>query len=458
MVAGSTSTAAPTGDLVALERATLRAVRMRLLPFLFLLYIVAWLDRVNVAFAALQMNRDLHLTPAIYGFAAGVLSIGYALFEVPSTLVLFRVGARTWIARIMITWGVLSAATMFVQGPHSLYAMRFLLGVAEAGFFPGMIFYLGCWFPAAERARTLAWFLAAIPLSSVVGGPLAGLILGLHGQLGLRGWQWLFLIEGIPSVLLGAVVLRWLPDTPSQARWLSSESAAWLTDKLRREQTDTHHRHALDLRKALSHPAVWQLGLIYFCGSAASYGLTLWVPQIVKGLSGSSDLAVGFLSALPYIAGGLATLLVAARSDRTGERCLYVGAAHIVAVLGFIASAMSRSPVLGILSLTVAAIGTFGRNGPFWALPSTFLSGSAAAGGIALINTLGALGGFSGPYIIGLVKGQTGSYAGGLGVVAALLLVSAAMVVRLRSTPVLAPVARDSVTAGGLPDHFVPKS
>ncbi len=437
--APASAASSPATDSASLERITLRTVRLRLLPFLFLLYVVSWLDRANVAFAALQMNRDLHLGPAAYGFGAGVLAVGYALFEIPSTLVLYRVGARRWIARIMITWGLLSAATMFVRGPTSLYALRFLLGVAEAGFFPGMIFYLSSWFPAAERARTLSWFLAAIPLSSVVGSPLAGVLLGLDGQFGLRGWQWLFLVEGFPAVVLGLFVLAYLPDRPANARWLTPDAAAWLNTQLLGEQAECRARHRIGLRQALAHPVVWQLGLIYFTGSAAAYSLALWVPQIVKGLSGLSDVMIGLIVAIPYVAGTIATVLAGSHSDRTGERCIHVAVSHTVGAIGFAAAAFMHSPTLAILALTVAAIGTFSRSAPFWALPSMFLSGSAAAGGIALVNTLGALGGFSGPYIIGLVKGATGSFAGGLEVVALLLMVGALLVVRLGSRPAFAP-------------------
>jgi len=431
-----TPAAAPDDDVLA--RSTLRLVRWRLLPFLFLLYVVAWVDRSNIGFAALQMNRDLHLSAAAYGFGAGVLAIGYALFEIPSTLTLDRVGARRWIARIMVTWGILSASTMLVRGPVSLYVLRFLLGVAEAGFFPGMIFYLSGWFPAAERARTLSCFLAAIPLSSVLGGPAAGALLGLDGTLGLRGWQWLFLAEGIPAVLLGIVVFFYLPDRPADARWLSPEASQWLDARLERERSERGARHQIDLRTALTHTAVWQLGMIYFAGSAASYGLTLWVPQLLRGISDVSDIQLGLLAALPYLAGTAATLLVGSHSDKSGERCLHVATCHTIGAIGFIASALAKSPGLAILALTIAAIGTFGRNAPFWAMPSAFLSGSAAAGGIALVNTLGALGGFSGPYIIGLVKDATGSVSGGFVVVALLLLMSAALVTRLRHSPALA--------------------
>src|SRR5262245_37595181 len=264
-------------------------VTRHLLPFLLLLYIVAWLDRVNVGFAALTMNQDLGFSASVYGFGAGVFFVGYALFEIPSNLILARVGARLWIARIMITWGLISVAMMFVHTPLSFYVLRFLLGVAEAGFLPGIIYYLGGWFPGAARARAVSWFMAAIPLSVVVGGPLAGALLSLNGLAGLSGWQWLYLLEGVPAVILGFVVLWYLTDTPAEARWLEERERSWLSAQIADERERARVRHNVGLSQALLHPTVWQLALIMFTCQTGSYGLTLWVPQIVKGLSGLND-------------------------------------------------------------------------------------------------------------------------------------------------------------------------
>jgi MFS transporter, ACS family, tartrate transporter len=426
-----------------LGRTTVAKVGRRLLPFLLLLYVVAWLDRVNIGFAALQMNRDLNLSPAVYGFGAGVFFIGYALFEVPSNLILVRVGARLWIARIMLTWGVLSIAMMFVQGPTSFYVVRFLLGVAEAGFLPGIIYYLGNWYPAAERARAMAWFMLAIPLSTVVGGPVAGLILELNGWLGMTGWQWLFLIEGVPAVLLGFVVLAYLSDAPEQAPWLSPAERRWLAERVGGEQRAAHSRHGVGLGKALVHPTVWRLGLILFCCQSGSYGLTLWIPQIVKGLSGLGNLEVSMISALPYVAASIGMVLIGASSDRSGERLKHIAIPSALAAVGFIASAHFTSPVPGMLALTVAAVGDLSTRGPFWALPTRFLTGSAAAGGIALINTLASLGGFFGPYAVGLAREITGGFAGGLAVLASTLLLASIAALTLRNAPALEPAAHD---------------
>lgn len=420
-----------------IEQSTIRKVTWRLIPFLFLLYVVAWLDRVNVGFAALQMNQDLGFSSSVYGFGAGVFFAGYALFEVPSNLVLARVGARLWIARIMFTWGLISIATMFIRDSLSFYVLRFLLGVAEAGFFPGIIYYLGDWYPARQRARAVGWFMAAIPLSIVFGGPLAGLLLELHGLLGLAGWQWLFLLEGIPAVLLAFVTLVVLTDHPEQARWLTPEEKQWLGETIRAEQTRARELHRLGLMRALLHPTVWLLALILLACQTGSYGLSLWIPQILKDLSGFSDFKVGIITAVPYLAAAVGMVLIGAHSDRTGERIMHIAVPTMFAVVGFCLSALLTSPLPGMIALTIAAVGDLGSRGPFWALPGRFLSGSASAGGIALINTVASLGGFIGPYAVGVVRDMTGSYTGGLLFLAALLCVGIICTLLLRRAPVL---------------------
>lgn len=424
-------------DTSALASTTLRKVTWRLIPFLLLLYIVAWLDRVNVGFAALQMNEDLRFSPAVYGLGAGLFFIGYALFEVPSNLVLARVGARRWIARIMVSWGLLSAATMFVRGPTSFYTLRFLLGVAEAGFFPGIIYYLSTWYPAAQRARAVSWFMVAIPLTIVIGGPLAGYLLGMDGVVGLRGWQWLFLLEGLPAVFLGVVAFFYLTDRPERAHWLEPAERTWLTNLIDAEQARARERHGIGLGRALLHPIVWVLGLISFAFQSGSYGLTLWIPQIIKGLAGFTDFEVGMISAIPYFAAAVGMVAIGAHSDRTGERFAHIAGSLLVGAIGFTASAYLTSPVPGLIALTVAAVGDLGGRGPFWALPGRFLAGNASAGGIALINTLGALGGFVGPSLVGFVKNATGSFKGGLVLLASLLFVSAIVTLLVRRAATL---------------------
>jgi len=417
---------------------TLSKVGWRLLPFLLLLYVVAWLDRVNIGFAALQMNADMGFSNTVYGFGAGVFFIGYALFEVPSNLILARVGARLWIARIMVTWGIVSVAMMFISGPTSFYVLRFLLGVAEAGFLPGIIYYLGNWYPAKDRARAVSWFMLAIPLSTVVGGPLAGFILQLDGWHGLHGWQWLFLLEGVPAVILGFVVLGYLTDSPEKAEWLEPEERRWLAERMAGEQRAAHAKHSVGLAAALVHPTVWLLGLILFACQTGSYGLTLWIPQIVRGLSGLSDFAVSMISALPYVAAAIGMVAIGASSDRTGERFLHIAIPCAIGGLGFIASAYLTSPVPALIALAIAAVGDLSTRGPFWSLPTRFLTGSAAAAGIALINTMASIGGFVGPYAVGFVREQTGGFAGGLVFLAVLLLLAAGAALALRRAPVLA--------------------
>ncbi len=412
-------------------RAAVSKARRRLIPFMFLLYIVSYLDRVNVGFAALQMNADLGFSATVYGFGAGIFFLGYVLFEIPSNLILARVGARLWIARIMITWGLISSATMLVEGPASFYTLRFLLGAAEAGFFPGMILYLTYWFPAAERARTIALFMTATALAGVVGGPLSGALLSMHGLGGLAGWQWLFLVEGVPAVALGLVVLGYLTDRPEHADWLTAEERAWLADHVAREQQLVHERHRLTMRQAFTNGRVWRLCLVYFAIVVGFYGISFWLPQIIKGLSGLDDWLVGLVSAIPSLVSAIAMVVVARHSDETGERRWHVAGPALVATIGFVASASVRSPVMALVALSVAASGVWGALGPFWTLPTAFLSGTAAAGGIALINSIGNVGGFVGPYAVGWIRDATGSFAAGLLVLAAALSCGAAIAASL---------------------------
>ena len=412
--------------------AAVARVSRRLIPFLFLLYILNFLDRVNVGFAALEMNRDLGFSPAVYGFGAGVFFIGYCLFEVPSNLVLYRTGARLWIARIMVTWGLAASAMMLVHTPWSFYLLRFLLGVAEAGFFPGIIFYLTYWYPARERGRAYAWFLAAIPVCGVIGGPLSGALLGLDGALGLQGWQWLFLLEGIPSILVGFAVLRLLPDRPADARWLRPEERAWLEARLATERSDRVAHHIGSLRRTLADPMVWWLGLSYFLLVVGLYGFALWLPQLVKASGDFSNFEVGVITAIPYAFAAVGMVLVGRHSDRSGERHLHLVLPAIVGALGFLATTRSGSTTFLVAALSLAAFGVLGWLGPFWALPTAFLREQAAAGGIALINSMGAVGGFVGPYLIGNIKERTGEFAPGLLLLAGSLATAAVIVLGIR--------------------------
>jgi ACS family tartrate transporter-like MFS transporter len=420
--------------VTAVEARAVRRVRLRLVPFLALLYFFAYLDRVNVGFASLQMNAAVGLTPSDYGFGAGIFFFGYFLFEIPSNLVLQKVGARLWIARILIVWGVISTSMAAVAGPRSFWGLRFLLGAAEAGFYPGILYYLTLWFPARHRAGAVAQFATASMVAGIVGSPLSGLLLSLRGVGGLDGWQWLFLIEGVPSVLLGLLVLAFLTDRPEEAGWLPAEEKAWLVETLRGEHaeaTDTHHS---TLAAAVRDPHVWWLATLFFLLVVAGYGFNFWVPQIVKGLSGGSDFRVGLLTAIPYMLAATGMVTVAAHSDRTGERRGHVAGAALVATAGFAASVLLNDrPVASFVALCVAALGTFAATPPFWSFPTTFLRGAAAAGGIALINSVGNLGGFAGPYLVGWLKDVTGSFSGGLLVLAAAPAIAALMALRVKT-------------------------
>jgi MFS transporter, ACS family, tartrate transporter len=405
---------------VSAEQAIFSKIRLRLIPFLFLLYVVAYLDRVNVGFAALQMERDLGFGPQVYGRGAGIFFLGYTLFEVPSNLLMARVGARLWIARIMIVWGLVSAAMMFVDSIPLFYASRFLLGVAEAGFFPGMILYLTYWFPGPERAKAIAQFMTGTAIANIVGGPLSGLLLTLDGTMGLAGWQWLFIVEGIPAILLGFFVLYYLTEGPAEAHWLTADERKWLIARMDADRAETAGGHdSSSLKAALLSPRVWYFGFLYFTIVVGFYGITFWLPQILKNLSGSGDVTVGLISAIPYVLAAIVMVVVATSSDRTGERRWHVAIPSFVSAVGLILSAATRDPVLSIAALSLAAAGIWAALGPFWSLPTAFLTGSAAAGGIALINSLGNLGGFLSPMLIGEIRARTDSFALALFVLAA---------------------------------------
>ncbi|HLX77190.1 MAG TPA: MFS transporter [Terriglobales bacterium] len=416
------------------EAALVSKLTRRLVPFLFLLYIVAYLDRINVGFAALQMQGQLHLSDEVYGLGAGLFFAGYFVFQLPSNLLLERVGARRWLAALMVVWGAVSTSMIFVRTPHGFYALRFLLGVAEAGFFPGVILYLKNWFPADARARTVAWFMTAAPLSGVVGGPISGALLGLH-HAGLAGWQWMFIMEGIPAMLLGGLAACYLTDRPAAATWLSDEQRDWLLATLRQESQETAAVSRTNVWAAFTHPGIWLLVLVYFGLDTVSYGISLWLPNLIRSLSGVSDFVIGLLSTIPYVAAAISMVLVGMHSDRSGERRWHTALPAFVGASGLLLAAQSTSVVPMIAGITVAVLGVFSMLGPFWTMPTSLLTGSAAAAAIALINSVGNLGGFFGPYIIGLVRTHTGSFKNGLLVVGATLAVGGAiaLLVRLRA-------------------------
>ena len=419
----------------------MRRVGRRLLPFLFLLYVVCFIDRTNVSFAALQMNRDLGLSAAVYGLGAGVFFLGYALFEVPSNLILARVGARRWIGRIAVTWGLLAMGMMFVQGPRSFYALRFLLGVAEAGYFPGIIYYLSLWFPEKHLARATSKLMIGIPLASAIGGPLSGLLLGLDGTLGLAGWQWLFLVEGFPAVVLGIITFRYLTDGVDRAGWLDEPERAWLGARLDAERQALAGQAHSRFGEVFRSPRVGLLTLTYFCFAVTLYGLTLWLPLMVRDKLGLSNAAVGLVIGAIGLGGALAMLLNSAHSDRSGERTRHTAIPALLAGIAVATAALLGESVVTIVALAAAMMLLNAMGPTFWTLPRMVLQGTAAAGGIALINAVGNLGGFVGPSVLGAVKDATGSYSPGLYMLAAGCAVAAGVLMLL-------PGVRASVRPG----------
>lgn len=414
----------------ALEAQTIRRVSARLVPFLIVCYLVAYLDRVNVGFAALTMNKDLGISETAYGLGAGIFFFTYFIFEVPSNLFLERFGARKWIARIMFSWGIFSGAMAFITGEASFYIVRLLLGAAEAGFFPGIIFYLTLWFPAAYRARIIGYFMAAIPLSSVVGSPISGYVLGLDGVLGFRGWQWLFILEAVPALILSVVVFFYLTDRPEDARWLAGEERQWLARRLMTERQRSEAVRSFSVREALTNGKVLALALVYFGAVAANYGVSFFLPQIVKAF-GLSNAATGWVTAIPYAIGVIAMIYWGRHSDRTGERKLHCAGALVLAALGIAGCGLFEDPTLRVVSIAIGGAGIFACLPVFWTLPTAFLSGTAAAAGIAIINAIGNLAGFAGPYVMGWLKDATGGFTAGLLTLAGAALIAAGIVLAL---------------------------
>lgn len=414
------------------ERRLFSRAARRIIPLMILLYMVSFLDRVNVGFAALTMNADLGFTPEVFGWGVGIFFIGYFIFEVPSNVVIEKIGARIWICRIMVTWGLISGAMAFVSTPMSFYILRFLLGAAEAGFAPGMILYLTYWFPADLRAKLYGSYFIAIPLASVIGAPVSSWLLGFDGHLGLKGWQWMFVIEAVPALVLGFAVLWLLPDGPKKARWLSEDEKALIADCLARDRANTHVDAKHTLWPALKDARVLLMCAIYFSIVIGLYGISFWLPQMIKQM-GFTNIQVGWIVALVYAFAAVAMPLWGWSSDRAQERIWHTVIACLVGAAGFIGGAWFGSPLLVITSLGVAAIGVYVSIVPFWAIPPTFLAGTAAAGGIALINATGNLGGFVGPYVVGWVKQATQSYTAGILALAVALIAAAGLTIVMRA-------------------------
>jgi len=414
-----------------LERAVISRLMWRLMPFLFLLYIVAYLDRINVGFAVLQMREQLHLSDRIYGRAAGMFFAGYFFFQVPSNLVLEKVGVRRWISGLMVVWGLVSCSMILIRGPVSFYVTRFLLGAAEAGFFPGMILYLKHWFPPRARARAVAWFMTANPLAGVVGSPISGALLGFH-RGGLAGWQWLFIVEGTPAILLGFAVLWILIEHPCEAKWLSNEHRDWLLGKLEQEHLTQVPLGRESLRAAFTNGSVWVLSLVYFGIPAGMYGVTLWLPSVIRSLSGLSDLMIGVVSVIPYILTAVVMVLVGRHSDRSEERRWHTALPAALGAAALALAAYSHSPFLVVTGMSLGMMGAQAMTGPFWAMATAETSGIGAAPAIAMINSIGNLGGYFGPYIIGLGRSAHGDFRGGLLAIGAVLVGSGLLALTIR--------------------------
>lgn len=410
-----------------LAERTMGKVRRRLIPFMVAMFCMNFLDRVNISFAALQMNGELHLSPRAYGMAAGILFVAYTALEIPSNLALHRFGARRWLARIMITWGLVGAAHAFIWNPHSLYAARLLLGAAEAGFFPGIMLYLVRWFPSRERAAAITLFMIGNPIAIIVGAPLSTTLLSFGNMLGISAWRWLFLLEGLPAVLLGIATMWWLTDRPEEAHWLDPEERAWLADLLRHEAVPTHKAPSSVLA-TLKDGVTLSLALSKMCVLLAFYGIALWLPQIVRSIGHLTIFATGFVSALPYVCAAVGSILVGRHSDRTGERPKHVAYPAFVGAIAFVLAAFAPSPAMALLGLSIGATGIWCSNAIFWTIPAARLSGVAAAAGFALINSVGNLGGFFGPYLTGWIRETTGKFSLTLVVLGVSLALSGAIV------------------------------
>ena len=411
----------------------MRKATWHLIPLISVGYGVAYMDRVNIGFASLQMNRDLHFSATVYGLGAGLFFLSYAACEIPSNLLLYRVGARRWMSRIMFTWGILAMGMMFVRTPWQFYTMRFLLGMAEAGFFPGIIYYLMEWFPSAIRARTITRFYVALPLSSVVMGGLAGTLLNLQGKLGLAGWQWLFLIEGLPSIALSLVFLKLLPDSPAKAPWLTDSERAWIAQTIKLEGTQLHGTQDHGVSKTLKDSRVWLIGIFTSFMLASNYAFTFSAPAIVQAATGFSNNKVGFVIAGMGLLGAASMILGGWDSDRTGERYLHIILPCLVIVACYTVCGLTSNPVFMLPAFALSFASFNAVQGAVVSLPGLFLRGKSAAAGVAAINMVGMLGGFFGPYWMGWAKDFTGTYQRGLGTLAVPMLVGAGIMVLLRS-------------------------
>ncbi|MCM3138605.1 MFS transporter [Bacillus safensis] len=417
------------------EKKTIRKVTRRIIPLLFLLYIISYLDRANVGYAALEMNEALGLTSKMFGLVTGIFFIGYFLFEVPSNILMQKFGARVWITRILFTWGIISMATGFAQNATQLYIIRFLLGIAEAGLFPGIILYLTYWFRAKERASTIAMFMTAIAVSYIIGAPVSTLIIDHIHWMNVPGWRWMFIIEGAPAVILGFVTYFYLTDRPEQAKWLTTEEKNWLISELRKDEElrEKKGQQTTSHKTALTDPKLWYLALIYFVYTAGTLGVGYWMPQIIKGLSSYlSNTQIGFIATIPYIIASIVMNYWSRRSDRTGERRMHTALPLLVAGLTLLSVGMVSNPFIAMVFITISLAAMYCFKGPFWSLPTMILSPATVAVGIAVINSIGSLGGFVGPYAVGWLKDATGKMQAGLIFLSIILIIAFILVLAMK--------------------------
>ncbi|MFP3839374.1 MFS transporter [Bacillus safensis] len=417
------------------EKKTIRKVTRRIIPLLFLLYIISYLDRANVGYAALEMNEALGLTSKMFGLVTGIFFIGYFLFEVPSNILMQKFGARVWITRILFTWGIISMATGFAQNATQLYIIRFLLGIAEAGLFPGIILYLTYWFRAKERASTIAMFMTAIAVSYIIGAPVSTLIIDHIHWMNVPGWRWMFIIEGAPAVILGFVTYFYLTDRPEQAKWLTAEEKNWLISELRKDEElrEKKGQQTTSHKTALTDPKLWYLALIYFVYTAGTLGVGYWMPQIIKGLSSYlSNTQIGFIATIPYIIASIVMNYWSRRSDRTGERRMHTALPLLVAGLTLLSVGMVSNPFIAMVFITISLAAMYCFKGPFWSLPTMILSPATVAVGIAVINSIGSLGGFVGPYAVGWLKDATGKMQAGLILLSIILIIAFILVLAMK--------------------------
>jgi ACS family tartrate transporter-like MFS transporter len=420
------------GDMVAnpMEAALVRKLKIRLLPFLVVLFVLAFIDRINLGFAALTMNQELAITTQQFGFAAGIFFWGYFLFEIPSNLILHKIGARVWIARILITWGAIATLTGFVHSVHQLYVARFALGIAESGYFPGIVLYLGYWFRQREKAQAIALILIGIPLASILGGPISGFILDHARWLGLSSWRWLLILEGVPAATLAFLVPFLLPSKPGEAKFLTADEKAWIAEKLEREDRLklAAKKQSISVARTLLNPRVWHVACIGFCHGFASYTFSFWLPQVMKSLfGGRSNTLVGIAVMIPSLLALVAMVVASRHSDRTLERRYHLAILSVLAGIAFLLLGVPRSPLFSVVLFSAVAVGNYSFLPIFFSLPGEFLTGSSAAAGIALVTSVTNLGGFAGPFTVGLIRQRTGSFYPGLICAGIFFLVSASL-------------------------------